>query len=300
MKNEAVYREKSKLSNGREMPIECLNRRVKRSPHNSKENPHFHKYIEFLFGLDSCDVTVWIEGDRVSLREGDMLIIHSDVLHSFFHKNEINNYICVKILPELIFFSENFDYDSGYVLPFLQKQSLPYRFFSRDTLKDSGISETFAELMREWNSKEYGYEIAVKSAFLKIFLWTVRYRQRCGEEIDAQGEGSYAESLSLIRMSLAFINKNYADITESDAAAHVNLSYSYYSRMFKRAIGKSFNEYINAVRINAAERHLLSTDMTVTDIALATGFGTSSYFIDKFRKAKGCTPRQYRMRGGGV
>ena len=43
-----------------------------------------------------------------------------------------------------------------------------------------------------------------------------------------------------------------------------------------------------------AEKLLISTSMTVTEIALATGFGTSSYFIKIFRRYKHLSPRQFR------
>ena len=81
-------------------------------------------------------------------------------------------------------------------------------------------------------------------------------------------------------------------VTEADAASFVNLSYSYYSKLFRRVVGKNFNDYLTTVRINEAERLLLSTEQTITEIALATGFATSSHFIEKFRKIKNITPKQ--------
>ena len=94
------------------------------------------------------------------------------------------------------------------------------------------------------------------------------------------------ENVRLIEHSVEYINANYTDITEAQAAATVNMSYSHYSRQFKRIMGRSFREYINAVRISAAENLLLTTDMSVTDIALASGFATSSHFIESFKKHK--------------
>ena len=84
----------------------------------------------------------------------------------------------------------------------------------------------------------------------------------------------------------------------AQAAATVNMSYSHYSRQFKRIMGRSFREYINAVRISAAENLLLTTDMSVTDIALASGFATSSHFIESFKKHKKITPAKYRQLWG--
>ena len=56
-------------------------------------------------------------------------------------------------------------------------------------------------------------------------------------------------------------------------------SYSYFSRSFQRLMHRSIPDYLNSLRVAEAEKLLISTSLTVTDIALATGFETSSYFI---------------------
>ena len=52
-------------------------------------------------------------------------------------------------------------------------------------------------------------------------------------------------------------------------------------------------EYLNFYRIEIACEQLLSTDLSVTDIAINCGFNDVSYFIKTFKKYKGITPKQY-------
>ena len=140
--------------------------------------------------------------------------------------------------------------------------------------------------------KRFGYEVALRSLLLRIFLWCVR--QSDGEDSSELWGSVGYENVKLIQRSINYINNNYSDVDESRAAASVNMSYSYYSRVFRSVVGKSFKEYVNSVRINHAERLLVSTDMTVTEIAHSTGYATSSHFIENFRRQKGKTPKQYR------
>lgn len=94
-----------------------------------------------------------------------------------------------------------------------------------------------------------------------------------------------------------YVSEHYSEsITAEDAAGICSMSYSYFSRFFKRVMKKSFSEYVNFVRISEAEKLLVSTDLNITEIAMQTGFSTSSYFIYQFKKMKSVSPKQFRNR----
>ena len=189
-------------------------------------------------------------------------------------------------------------YDIKYVVPFLQHNLIPYQFFSQEELIGSGIGEIMQNMLDCWTEEQYGYEIAIKSMFLQIFLWIIRHNHETNRILMAPSSELSYENVRLIQKSVEYINENYTDITEADAAANANMSYSYYSKLFRRVVGKNFNDYLTTVRINAAERLLLSSELSVTEIAHTTGFATSSHFIEKFKKLKKTTPKQYRLNWG--
>ena len=53
-------------------------------------------------------------------------------------------------------------------------------------------------------------------------------------------------------------------------------------------------EYVNGCRIRAACRMLHQTEMPISDIAVACGFRTGSYFTQVFQEAMGTAPKDYR------
>ena len=59
-------------------------------------------------------------------------------------------------------------------------------------------------------------------------------------------------------------------------------------------MNKSFTEYVNGIRISESERLLVTTNKSITDIALDVGFSTTSYFIERFKKQIHLTPKQFR------
>ena len=95
-----------------------------------------------------------------------------------------------------------------------------------------------------------------------------------------------------------YINNNYSEnITLADISARYYISPCYFSRTFKSLCGLSFTEYLNNVRIKAAEELLAGTDMSVTDISAAVGFSGSTHFDRVFKKITGVSPTAYRRNG---
>ncbi len=103
------------------------------------------------------------------------------------------------------------------------------------------------------------------------------------------------ENLNVYYSTIEYINKNFmAPITCKDIAEKVNYSESYIRHEFKKQNGKNLNEYLTALRLKTACDLLKSTDISVADIALQTGFCNSNYFATVFKKNFGLTPKKYR------
>lgn len=94
---------------------------------------------------------------------------------------------------------------------------------------------------------------------------------------------------------LSFIRNNYdKQITLSDMADCAGMSQKYFCYFFKEMTRKTPVEYLNTYRLERASRKLLSSDMSVTDIAYSCGFNDLSYFIKTFKATKGITPAKFR------
>lgn len=291
---EQAVRERRRLYGGIELPIECYNIRTSPGTVGQIRTPHYHDYIEFLYAAGECDVQVWVDGENVSFKTGDFLIINANVAHSFRNQLPINSYICIKALPEILSYSENSFFDVKYVKPFSKSGDGRYEYFSAEETAGSEIGAAFTDAMKEWIDKDYGYEMSLKSQLYRIFLWTIRKRYSKGEHLADSSVCNNAEHIRLIQRAAEYINLNYATADEAETAAYINLSYSHFSRLFSRVMGKSFKDYLMTARIGAAERMLLESDLPVTEVALNCGFATSSHFIERFKQVKGVTPRQYR------
>lgn len=98
-----------------------------------------------------------------------------------------------------------------------------------------------------------------------------------------------------LQYSVNYIRANYHEkICFSDLARHMHLSYDYFRHCFAAQTGRSPQQFLTDVRLEAARRLLKSSDKSCTEIAYLCGFSTSAQLSMMFRKAFGLTPMQYR------
>lgn len=106
--------------------------------------------------------------------------------------------------------------------------------------------------------------------------------------------GSEADD-SVAKKIYAYIGEHYREpISLQTAADHVNMSYSYLSRLFKKNIGITFSEALADERIYHANLLLRTTERSVSEIAFDCGFNNLRSFNKAFRKTMGCSPTDLR------
>lgn len=74
------------------------------------------------------------------------------------------------------------------------------------------------------------------------------------------------------------------------------MSYSWFSRLFKKVSRYNFKEYLTLVRLNKARTLLRDTRTPITEISHSCGFQEHKYLIAAFNKYCGVTPTEYRKR----
>ena len=80
----------------------------------------------------------------------------------------------------------------------------------------------------------------------------------------------------------------------SEPTRPLYISPYYLSRLFRRVTGQSIVDYINARRIEAAQKLLETTELSIGSVAEQTGFASAAHFRRVFRETMGVGPLQYR------
>jgi len=98
-----------------------------------------------------------------------------------------------------------------------------------------------------------------------------------------------------LQRAIAHIESHFVDeITAEGLARLANLSVPHFNRLFRKILRLSPMDYVLSLRVEEAQRLLSATQLSLGDIAAATGFYDQSHFTKRFRKVTGMTPLQYR------
>ncbi len=99
----------------------------------------------------------------------------------------------------------------------------------------------------------------------------------------------------IIHRAKEYIEEHKSDpISLGEVAKTLNVSTFYFCKLFKKATGLNFTDYLSRVRIEKAKNLLLNPNLRVSEIAYEVGFQSLTHFNRVFLRIVGCSPTSYR------
>lgn len=252
---------------------------------------HWHDDIEILY-VSNGHMDYNVNGNVITLNEGDAVIVNAKQLHYGFSADGSDCiYYCLVFKPEVLFHNDIL-YER-YVSPIVMAQEIPCTLLLSKKPQDRKILALIPEIYRLQARKELVYELKIISLLQKF--WSLWYQllqpEFCivNDQID--------QNITIQKQMVLFIHKNYAQKLQiEDIAEAGNVCRTKCCQIFKKYFHSSPIEYLNTYRLEKACGLLAKSNDsgTITEIALACGFNSSSYFAEIFRKKKGCSPREYK------
>ena len=108
------------------------------------------------------------------------------------------------------------------------------------------------------------------------------------QEPEAREEQTIAGIIRYLQEHLA------KEVSLSVPAGVFHLNPQYIRQLFKSEIGVNFLTYLTNIRIENAKKLLLSTSLSIAEVAEQSGYGDYRVFTKVFKKTEGVTPSQYR------
>ena len=266
---------------------------------------HSHSQCE-LYYLISGMCTLLVGKTNYILTPGMLLIIPPNVPHKTTYNTEIiSERLTVEFSPEYIsdiagefgtIWMERFFYNSPIYLPQDSRPHIEHMFAALTEEKQPAVSESSEDSI-EPPQEDIFADCIRKLHFQEILIELLRRNTRANY---VTSEGIPISDISVAE-ALRYIDDNYNEpLTLEGVAELYQLNPSYFSSKFKAVNGIGFKEYHNNVRIIRAEKMLLETNMSITEIAMKCGYETSNYFGDAFRRINKCSPSQFRKLNGNV
>lgn len=257
---------------------------------------HWHSETELIFVLRGT-LQLSVNERSFSGTAGDVFWIGQEDLHRMITGEGFTQYGALVFPMEFLNFGELDYVQHHYLNPLCRKEK---QFPVRIPRECPHYKQVWSELTAiDSLDRERGpaYQLLLKSSLLKLIGFLAA--DGLLQPADGRGDDFSETRLENLKSVLAFIGGRCCErLTLAGVAGAFGLSPKYFSRYFKKNFKCSFVEYLTGFRLERAAGLLLSTGLPVSEIAPAVGFDNLSYFIKRFKEARGCTPLQFRKLGG--
>lgn len=245
---------------------------------------HIHRAVELLYVREGS-YRVTLDEECYEIGAGDLILFCSGAIH-YVVAGECarNSYYVMKIPPSFFIDLAGRDMGAEYAMRFALNRGECKCLWRREELGDGEIQHVLDALIGEGAQERYAFEVAIKLKVMELLLAILRH--------DAPRESvSTDHSSRLIYAVMNEVRERFCeDIDEKVLAKSYGISYSHFSRSFKRVTGITFKNYLNRTRISKAEQLLFQNECSVSEVASACGYNSTAYFIKVYRSIKGKTP----------
>ena len=246
---------------------------------------HWHSPVEILMPLQNT-YKVTCNNIVYNLCENDILFINSGVIHSM-----------TALAGERLIFQAEFSLLQP--IFYIESSSSLLPPVLHVTAADSPeihakLSELLIRIRDEYLTHPPFAGASIYSMLANLFVLIGRSHADTAQRFMADDvrQRKYVEKFMAV---CSYIDEHCTDnLTLDDAAEYSGFSKYHFTRLFRQFTGFTFYRYLNQKRIAMAERILADPTLSVTDVAMASGFSSMSAFIRMFKIMKGCTPSEFR------
>ena len=251
---------------------------------------HWHSYGEILLVGPGKTNIFMVNQKTYELVEGDFLLIWPTEMHAIIDADRKESLV---IQYSNAFMNTLFD---------LQRIMHFYRNLHVLCIKAHpelvGRLRAIAEKMKTiFFSSGADRELRCCMLLMESMLTLDEHREEFAPEIRSGDPYSYTDTvMRRMLMVTDYIKNNLTadDLSQGAMAEMAGISKDYFSRIFRSVTGLNYSKWLNLIRLEKAAELLADKDMTLTEIAMLSGFQSISSFNRVFHTEKGMSPGEYR------
>lgn len=254
---------------------------------------HHHEFVELSFVTEGEGVET-INGRKHHLRQGTATFLLPHHVHQIRadSRTPIRKYCC---MFNLDMFFRSSDHAELFTLLLQVGTKVPSWADIAPTHMNR-MQGLFEHIKEELDGAEaIGQSLLIRAKLAEALLLFIRSAY---QDVGRQQHQS-ARSDTMVQTTfwsiLSYIRIHFQEpLTLLQLAEQFHVSAPHISRSFKRHLGINFMDYVHLLRTNNAASLLMSTTMSIADIAISVGFDSFRTFSRVFRDVYGQTPSEYR------
>lgn len=155
---------------------------------------------------------------------------------------------------------------------------------------DEEIVNLYQKILDVSNNERPGYQQLLSGVVMHLLAYLF-YREKDKNWKDKEVLKKIDKARLIIREKLN------TSVSPKEIAASLNMSYTWFRRMFRQYSGLAPAQYITQLKIQKAKELLSVSNKTVKEIAIELGFESIDYFSTSFKRQTGTTPGEFRKLG---
>ncbi|REC79425.1 hypothetical protein DRF60_06255 [Chryseobacterium elymi] len=255
-----------------------------------KKEGHFKNKFYAVFLFMDCTGSLQIDSQSFDLIPHQFFFLNYNQVYSFQDTGSCEGYA---LLFTKSFY--NYIYTGNKVIKSdtALVEISPYITLKNESRKDQW--QSFEELKKEYFSEKPLFK-EVTCLLLKVFvLKYIRYSHKTSH-INTQSD----RKKTLVDEFNNLVNINFKELkTTSSYAEKLNITPNYLNAIIKESLDIPAGKIIKNRVVLEAERLLLHTTLSITEISYELGFNDKSHFGKYFKSEKGSSPNQYRKANMG-
>ena len=149
----------------------------------------------------------------------------------------------------------------------------------------------YDEYLEEYQNNEFGRDQYIRAGIVQLCVLVLRSFCDAGIMYNAADLGQCTP----IQQAILYIRDHYrGPISVEEVAKIVHLTPNYFSEYFRKQTGVKFSSYVQKMRLEFAASLLQQTDLSIKQVAEASGFNSAAYFSNAFKDGMGVSPELFR------
>lgn len=254
---------------------------------------HWHTALEIIMPVENYyDVKVHDTLYRVN--PGEVIIIPPGEIHTLIAPSNGKRFIFLFDITDLTKMKGFSGIQSLLAQPlYVTKENFPHIH--------EDVYQYLVQIRNEYfNKKEYA-ELTIHAMLIQMFVKFGYNHINSVTQFSGARINKQKEYVQIFNEIMDYIDNHYMDdLTLESIAEQSGFSKFHFSRLFKLYTNFTFCNYLTYRRIKVAESLLIQPDLSITEIALQSGFPSISTFNRIFKQEKDCTPSEYRAKNHQV
>lgn len=259
---------------------DMVNEDLKPTDHNPYQ-PHRLNFYAILIITDG-EVNHIVDFEVHTLRKDDVMVISKGQTHAFEENTVYKGYLAV--------FSESFMHKYMAQSTIAQINHLYNYFLNQEKINNPDRNQTLLKVLKKELKSHSASLPNIVGSLLSIYLLKLNEENIRLSHVSV--DNKYLDYFDHFRLAVA---KNFSKTRDAKVyAEEISISYKHLNEVCKGVVKVTAKSFIDSYVVLEAKRMLVSTSLSVKEIAFAIGFGEPTNFLKYFKKHTGLTPVEFR------